>query len=129
MKFRSILSAALAAIACSALCACAALTATPSQAQVTAIQSACIGDAVIRPIVTDLEVLATPAEVAAITAARAVIDPVCANPSAPLAADAATTFSESTAQIATIVASLQARKKAAPAAPAPTPAASAASAP
>lgn len=121
-SFRSFLGVAALALASASatmsLSACAALTAPPSQAQVTAIQSACVLDAVVRPTVTALEFLATPAEVDAITAARAVIDPVCANPTAPLAADAATTFSESTAQIANILASLQSRKKALPVSPA-----------
>lgn len=112
---RSLFTLAAALAAAYALTACAAFTATPSAAQVTAVQSACIVDAAVRPTIDALLVLATPAENDAVKLARAAIDPVCANPTAPLAADVATTFSESTAQIANILVQLQARKKAAPA--------------
>ena len=119
--FRSLATAA-ALLACAAITACAAFTAAPGAAQVAAIQSACIVDATVRPTLDVLLVLATPAENDAVKLARAAIDPVCANPTAPLAADAATTFAESTAQIANVLGSLQARKKTA----APAPAASSA---
>ena len=119
--FRTFAAAAV-LMAAAALTACAAFTATPGAAQVAAIQSACIVDATVRPTVTDLLVLATPAENDAVTAARKIIDPICANPTAPLATDALTTFSESTAQIANVLGMLQARKKTA----APTQAASSA---
>lgn len=111
-------AAAAALLACVAITACAAFTGAPGAAQVAAVQSACMLDGAVRPTVTLLEVLATPDEVTAIAAARAIIDPVCANPSAPLAADAASTFAESTAQIANILVQLQVRKKAALATPA-----------
>lgn len=104
-------------IALTAVSLCAACTTAPTASQVTAIQSACIGDAVIRPIVTGLEYLATPAEIAAINLARGAIDPICADPTKPVAAGVAQAFSESTAQIATIVSALQSRKKAGASAP------------
>lgn len=107
---------------------CSALTAAPSDAQVTAVKSACVVDALARPTFDTLLVLATPAENQAVQLARKVIDPVCANPAAPLAADAQVTFSESTAQIANILAQLQARKKAIPAAAAASGAVAASSA-
>lgn len=122
MTFKRSLSrgfaAAAALVACAAITACAAFTATPGAAQVTLVQNACILDAAARPTLSVLLVLATPAENDAVTAARAVIDPICANPTAPLATDAVTTFSESTAQIANVLAMLQERKKTIPAPPA-----------
>ncbi len=121
--FRSFRSLAMLA----AVALCAACTTAPTASQVTAIQSACIGDSVIRPIVTGLESLATPAEVAAIDLARQAIDPICANPTAPIGTSEAQAFSESTAQVATILSALQARKKSG--ATAPPAAASSASSP
>ena len=90
------------------LAACA--TTAPNDAQVAQIQTVCAVDAGIRPSVTALMVLATPQEQAAITAARAVIDPVCANPGAPLQSTAITTFSAAAAQVVSYYTQLQARK-------------------
>ena len=98
----------LAIAALSILAACAATA--PTDNQVAQIQTACAVDAGIRPSVTALMVFATPKEEAAITAARAVIDPICANPAAPLQSTAISTFSAAAAQVVGYYAQLQARK-------------------
>lgn len=98
----------LAVAALAILAACS--TAAPTNDQVVKIQTACAIDAGIRPSVSALMVLATPAESAAINAARAVIDPVCANPAAPLQSTAITTFSAAAAQVVGYYTQLQARK-------------------
>jgi hypothetical protein len=92
------------------LCAC---TTTPTANQVAAITNACAIDAGIRPTVTELLAipgLATPQEVAAVVAARAVIDPICANPSATPQANALAALTGASAQVIAIVTTLQARK-------------------
>lgn len=93
-----------AAAATLALSACATV---PGGQQASAIQSACAVDAGLRPVVTIL--LATPGAIqpedaAIVVAARAVIDPICANPSAPLEANALVALTTATAQIAAITA-------------------------
>ena len=118
-RFSSLIALAVCAVSMASaavLGGCSTLTAAPSAAQVVAIKSACDLDAVGRPTLDVLLVLATPAENTAVTSARKIIDTACANPSASIATNAMTTFSESTAQIANILAQLQARKKAIPAA-------------
>lgn len=107
---------ALALIASAMLAACAG---SPTATQTQEIQNACAIDAGIRPAVTALLAipgLAQADEIAAVTAARAVIDPICANPSASFQADALTAFSSAAAQVVGIEAALSARKAAAPAA-------------
>ena len=102
------------AAACSvlALAACST-TGTPEAGQVQQIQTACAVDAGIRPTVTALLAipgLATVQEVAAVGAARAVIDPICANPGGSVQANAITILVSANAQLVGIVAQLQARK-------------------
>lgn len=108
----------LAAIACMALAACAG---APTAGGVAAIQNACAIDAGIRPTVSALLVFATPQEAAAVTAARAVIDPVCANPSGSYEANTVAAVTAASAQVLGVVATLQARKSHPPS---PAPAAS-----
>ena len=100
---------ALIAVAAIALAAC---TTPPTDAQVQRIQTACAVDAGIRPAVTTLLVFATPAEVAGIAAARAVIDPICANPGGTVQANAISAFTAATAQVVGIYGDMQARKAA-----------------
>jgi len=93
-----------------ALCAC---TTTPTANQVAAITNACAIDAGIRPTITELLAipgLATPAEITAVATARAVIDPICANPSATPQANALAALTGASAQVIAIVTTLQARK-------------------
>ena len=107
-------AAAFAITACgTAGTAPAALTAAPSADQVQAIQNACAIDAGIRPSVTVLLAvpgLATVQEVTAVTAARAVIDPICANPSGSVQANTLAVLTGATGNVLAIVTQLQARK-------------------
>lgn len=102
------------------LTACAG---APTAGGVQAIQNACAIDAGIRPTVSVLLVLATPQEAAAVAGARAVIDPVCANPSGSYEANTISAVTAASAQVLSVVTTLQARKShppsaaAAPAAP------------
>ena len=85
----------------------------PTAAQVSAIQQACALDALARPTVSALLALpglATPEEIAAVVAARAVIDPVCANPGAPVAANVEQAAIQGAGQIQALVVALEARK-------------------
>ena len=106
-----------------ALSACSTTgTATPpTDQQVAAINAACATDAAIRPSVTVLMAipgLATPQEAAGIVAARAIIDQICANPSASLQASGVTALSGAVGQVVAYVAQLEARKAAADQGPA-----------
>jgi len=86
---------------------------TPTQNEIAAITNACAIDSGIRPIVTELLAvpgLATPAESLAVTTARAVIDPICANPSATPQANALSALTGASAQIIGIVTVLKARQ-------------------
>jgi hypothetical protein len=117
---RFLASVFFACVAALAITACgtsgtapAALTAAPSADQVVAIQNACAIDAGIRPTVTALLTvpgLATVQEVAAVTAARAVIDPICANPSGSVQANTLAVLTGATGNVLAIVTQLQARK-------------------
>ena len=109
------------------LCACATPGAAPNAAQVADIQTACAVDAGLRPTVTGLLAipgLATVDEVAAVTAARAVIDPICANPGGTVQANAIAAVTSASAQVLGIVTQLQARKSGSAAAVEPAAAAS-----
>ena len=67
----------------------------------------------MRPTVTALLAipgLAKAEEIAAVTAARLAIDPVCANPSGNLQANALAAVTGASGQVVAIVAQLQARK-------------------
>lgn len=92
-----------------AICLGACTTPPPSDV-VAAIQNACVIDAGIRPTVTALEPLATPAEVLAINAARSVIDPICANPAGSVQANTLTILATNVGNIQGIIVSLQTRK-------------------
>jgi len=109
--------AALAAAACITFAGCAAPGATPDAAQVQQIQTACAIDAGLRPTVTALLAipgLATFDEVAAVGAARAVIDPICANPAGSVQANTIAAITSASAQLVGIVAQIEGRKNAAP---------------
>jgi len=98
----------------SVIAACTS-TGAPDSRQVQAIQNACAVDAGVRPVVTVLLAtpgLATPDEVAAVAAARAVIDPVCSNPAGSVQANAIAAVTGASAQIVGIVTQLQARQAA-----------------
>lgn len=93
--------------------ACVTQPAAPDAQQIAAIQGACAADAALRPTVTVLLAvpgLATPQEVAGVAAARAVIDPICSNPSAGLAGNALAAVSGAAGQIVAYVADMQARR-------------------
>jgi hypothetical protein len=118
--FRRTVTFLIAAVAAVMVAACTT-TGTPTPQAVNAIQTACTADAALRPTVTALLAipgLATPQEVTAVTAARAVIDPVCANPSAPVAANVQAALAASTGNIVAIVTELQVRKTRAASSPA-----------
>lgn len=112
-RFLSTLLFACLAAAVMGLTACAG---APTAGGVAVIQNACAIDAGIRPTVSVLLVLATPQESAAVTAARAVIDPVCANPSGSYEANTISAVTAASAQVLSVVTTLQARKAHAPAA-------------
>lgn len=117
MKKTIFLVAAVAALACTALAGCASGAAPPTADQVSKIETACAIDAGVRPTVSALLAipgLASADEIRAVNLARAAIDPICANPSAPLQASAMAAFTNAAGQIVGIVAQLQARKAAAP---------------
>ena len=102
-------------LACAALALAACATA-PDASQVQQIQTACAVDAGLRPTVTAMMAvpgLVQPAEDAAIVAARAVIDPICANPSGTPQANAISILVSANAQLVGIVTQIQARKMAA----------------
>lgn len=98
--------------ACLMLSGCAT---APGAAEVTQIQTACAVDAGLRPTVTVLLAvpgLANVQDVAAITAARAVIDPICANPGGTPQANAIAILAGASGQLVGIVTQLQARQTA-----------------
>jgi ABC-type Fe3+-hydroxamate transport system substrate-binding protein len=78
---------------------------TPAEAaaaRLERIQTACVVDAGIRPIVDQM--MNTygfngPEEIATIQAARAIIDPICANPSGDVSVNVATAFFGASTQI------------------------------
>ena len=114
-SYLAIAIASIAAAACLMLAACSTPGAAPNAAQVSEIQTACAVDAGLRPTITGLLAipnLATLDEVAAVTAARAVIDPICANPSGTVQAHAIAAVTSASAQVLGIVTQLQARKDA-----------------
>ena len=82
----------------------------PTVGQASLIQQACIQDALVRPIVTGLLTLATPAESDAVKLAEINIDAVCANPAATPAANIQAAFNAAIAKIATIEGALLARQ-------------------
>lgn len=103
------------AIALSA-CVTAGAPGAPSDSQVARIQAACATDAAIRPSVTVLLTipgLATPEQIAGIAAARAVIDPICANPAAGLQGNSAAALAGAVGQVVAYVAQMQAQRAAA----------------
>lgn len=112
----SLLALAIAAAAASLSLAGCAASGAPDAPQVQMIQNACAVDAGLRPTVTALLAvpgLATPDEVAAVVAARAVIDPVCANPAGSVQANAIAAVTGASATVLGIVTQMQARKAAA----------------
>lgn len=98
-------------VACAAVALCAACATAPSTDIVSDITAACAADAAVRPIVTQLEVLATPAETQALTLARGVIDPICANPAAAPSANALQIVMTQGGVILGVVETLRARQK------------------
>ena len=107
---------AIAIIATLVVYACANPGAKPSDIQVQQIENACAVDAGIRPTITAFMAipgLVQPAEDAAIIAARAVIDPICANPAGNVQSNAISALTSASAQVVGIVAQIQARKNAA----------------
>lgn len=99
------------AFAAAALSACATNTAmTPEEARIDRIQRACSLDAVVRPTITALLAgpKATDEDRATVAAARAAIDPICANPAGTVGANVVTTLTANTGNILAIIAKLQA---------------------
>lgn len=81
--------------------------------QVARIQAACATDAAIRPSVSVLLTipgLATSEQIAGIAAARAVIDPICANPGAGLQGNSAAALAGAVGQVVAYVAQMQAQR-------------------
>lgn len=114
--FSSLIALAVcaASLACAAaLGGCSTVGGTPTDTQVAAIQNACNLDAAVRPTVTvllEIPGLATVAEKAAIDGARTIIDPICANPSGSVQANALAALTGASGQIVAIVTKLQLRK-------------------
>ena len=98
---------ALLAVGTLALGAC---TSPPTQNEINIITNACNVDAAIRPLVTALAPLANPEEILAVTTARGVIDPICANPAGSVASNTVAVLSSNVATIQTVLGKLQARK-------------------
>ena len=119
-RFSSFIALAVCAVSVASaamLGGCSTLTSTPTDSQVALIQNACAADAAIRPTVTvllDVTGLATADEAAAVKAARAVIDPICANPSGSVQENALAAVTGASGQIVAIVTKLQTRKATAP---------------
>ena len=85
---------------------------TPTAQTVQQIQQACLVDAGIRPIVTALLAvpgLATVQEVAAVAAARQVIDPICANPAGSIQANTMTILTQNINTVTSLLGVLNAR--------------------
>ena len=100
----------IASILALGLSACAT---TPTASQVQQIKAACALDAGIRPVVNVLLAvsnLATPEQSAAILAAMAVIDPICANPEGNPSDNALAAVIGATTQISAIAADLEKKK-------------------
>lgn len=94
-------------------CTTAGVPTSPTDQQVARIQAACATDAAIRPSVTVLLTipgLATPEQAAGIAAARAVIDPICANPEAGLQGNSAAALAGAVGQVVAYVAQMQAQR-------------------
>ena len=109
---KNLLSLSIAAsIGAIGLAACT--TTAPNASQVQQIQTACAIDAGLRPTANALLAipgLATPQEIAGVVAARAVIDPVCANPAGSVEANTIAAFTSATAQVVGIVTALKTRQ-------------------
>lgn len=110
---RNTLLAGLVAISALALNAC-----KPDAAQVALITNACNADAAIRPSINLLLVLATPVQAQAVQAARLVIDPVCANPSADVETNVILAFNAAVAKVLEVKGQLDDAVKASGAPPA-----------
>lgn len=85
----------------------------PVQSQAQQIANACAVDRGLRPSVDVLLAipgLAKPEEVTAVVAARAIIDPICANPSQPFPTDPTAQISQATATMAGVLVQLETRK-------------------
>ena len=98
--------------ACLMLSGCAT---APGAAEVAQIQTACAVDAGLRPTVSVLLAvpnLATAQEATTIIAARAVIDPICANPAGTPQVNAIAVLAGASGQLVGIVTQLQARQTA-----------------
>lgn len=101
------------ALSAALLCGCASAPTEPGAQAVARIQAACATDAAIRPSVTVLLTipgLATPEQIAGIAAARAVIDPICANPGAGLQGNSAAALAGAVGQVVAYVAQMQAQR-------------------
>lgn len=112
---RFLLSIAVAAASAVVLATLPACATAPTDNQIQAIQNACAFDAGIRPTVTVLLAmpgLAKPEQIAVVAAARAVIDPICANPGGMPQANAAAALAGATGQVLSVLADLQAKKSA-----------------
>lgn len=106
---------AMIALAAASVAVLPACTTAPTADQVAQIQTACAVDAGVRPTVTALLAipdLATAQEIAAVAAARAVVDPICANPAGTPQANALAALTAASGQVVAIVTTLQARKAA-----------------
>jgi hypothetical protein len=99
----------LLALIASAL-ALTACTTQPTQNEVNTITNICLIDSGIRPLVTALEVFATPDEISGIAAARVAIDQVCENPSSSVASNAVGILTKNVGYIQSILVKLQNRK-------------------
>lgn len=109
----AILACALGAMVMSA-CSTTGAPASPTDQQIARITAACATDAAIRPSVTVLLTipgLATPEQIAGIAAARAVIDPICANPAAGLQGSSAAALAGAVGQVVAYVAQMQAQRQ------------------
>ncbi len=85
----------------------------PNAQMVQQIQQACLVDAGVRPIVTALLAvpnLATVQEIAAVAAARQVIDPICANPSGSVQANTLTILTQNINTVTNLLGTLNARQ-------------------
>lgn len=99
----------LISIAALALVACSSVT----PAQESQIKTACATDAIIRPSVTALleaPGLATIEQKSAVLAARAIIDPICANPSVPVQDQVAQGLAAAVGQVVVIYTELKTKK-------------------
>lgn len=103
-------------LAVAILAACSSGGSVPTLTQAQQIQKACDWDkSLVRPAIDAVTAagMLTPDDQKVITGARLVIDPICANPTAPVADTVLATFQSNIASLVVLAVQLKERKAAA----------------